>query len=211
MGLTCVHCGNDLEMGMNFCPYCGGTQQAPTTYPWVQPQYQGPQNQLPPYMAGAPYPMAPMPYPMFYNPGPSGGRMAAAAGSILGLIDGILALLLAIILFFDLDFTVFALLLIAGFIMSMVTVIAVFRHWRPPYAVIGPLILVLAGLTFMFMGWWLFFIGLIGFILAIISLALVLAGWRDMSIRADLREEYGSHYGQGPVMPPMSPIPPFER
>jgi hypothetical protein len=148
--------------------------------------------------------------PMYYNPVLTPGRMAAVAGSVVGMIDGILALLFSFIVMFDEWFFLLGVLLMASFAFTIVTVIAVFRHWNPLITLVGPILLVVGGLATLIAGaFFFFFVGLIGFIMGIISLALVLAGWRDMTMRSASKGRYGAMYGQPQGPPTMSMPPPY--
>ncbi len=209
MPTWCPSCGELVEVDMRYCPKCGkeagftavgnpaASYQAPT-HAAAMPAYAAP------YPAG-PYPAAPYPYPYFYKPPLTAKRSATIAGGILMMIDGILAFLLAFVMLFGFE-SWLAILLFAAFTLTIVGAVAAFQCSAIQMAIVGPLVLIGAGLSVMTIDEFLVIIGIIGITLGSISLGLVVYGWSDMKMRMELRRNpqmmaMQSLY-QGGAMPP---------
>ncbi len=194
---------------MRYCPNCGkevgltavgnpaASYQAPT-HAAAMPAYAAP------YPAG-PYPAAPYPYPYFYKPPLTAKRSATIAGGILMMIDGILAFFLAFIMLFGFE-SWLAILLFAAFTLTIVGAVAAFQCSAIHMAIVGPLVLIGAGLSVMTIDAFLVIFGIFGIALGSISLGLVVFGWSDMKMRMELRRNpqmmaMQSLY-QGGAMPP---------
>ena len=198
MDTPCPSCQGLVGAGMSFCPTCGAPSgdQAGATYVQdsaPQPQYA---TFTPPPMATAP--MAyPTPYPYYYaRPPMTGFRMASMAGGIILIIDSILAGMLGIIMMFEWSFLL-GILLIVGLAMGIVGAVSVFLIRLPILGIIGACVLIAGGFVAIFSWWWggLVF-GIIGLIMAIISLVLILVGWGDMQQKALQRDGYGMNAPQ---------------
>jgi hypothetical protein len=180
---------------MSFCPTCGAgvvAQAGAVPFPETasMPQYS---TFTPPPVAAPP--MAyPMPYPYYYaRPPMTGFRMASVAGGIILLIDAILAGIAGVFMLFQ-WFYLEGILLLVGLAMGIVGAISVFIIRFPVMGIVGAAILMAGGLVVIFFvpwGWWI--IGLIGLILATISLALILIGWRDLMEKTAQRFSFSMH------------------
>jgi hypothetical protein len=153
-----------------------------------------------------------MPMPMYGYPPLNYKRGLAIAGGVIMLIDGILATILGILMILIEEFEGFLLgtYLFVCFSFSILGAVSAFRAWRPIYAIIGPVLLIIAGVVIMF-SWWffLFSIGLIGTILGVLSLVFIVISWRDLKERERLRGHYIPFpMAPGFPAPPMQP-PPF--
>jgi hypothetical protein len=198
MDTPCPSCHGLVGAGMSFCPTCGAptVDQAGANYVQdnaPQPQYA---TFTPPPMATAP--MAyPMPYPHYYSRPPmSGLRMASVAGGVILLVDSILAGIVGIALLFDWLFLV-GILLIVGLAMGITGAVSVFIIRLPLLGIIGACVLMAGGAAVIFaIPWSGWIIGIIGIILAIISLTLIMVGWREMQEKALLRDGYGMYAPQ---------------
>jgi hypothetical protein len=205
----CPSCGDLVEVDMRYCPNCGKEvaftavgnpatiHQVPTRGP-VMPPY------AMPFPTG-PYPAAPFPFPYYFRPPMTAKRGSTIAGGVIMVIDGILAFLLAFIMTFGFELSS-GVLLFAAFTMAVVGAVAAFQCAAIHMALVGPLVLIGAGLSVMTVDGFLVIIGIIGIALASVSLSLVAYGWSDMRMRMELRKSLPvigmQSFQQGGAMPP---------
>jgi hypothetical protein len=195
MPTWCPSCGELVEVDMRYCPNCGkevgftavgrpaAAFQVPTQ-PTAMPPYASP-FPAGPYPGGA-YPPFPFPLPYFYRPPMTAKRGATIAGGIIMLIDGILAFFLALIMLFTFELWP-SVLLFAGFTLALVGAVAAFQCAAIHMTVVGPLVLIGAGLSVMTVDEFLVIIGTIGIALAALALGLLVYGWSDMRMRMELK------------------------
>lgn len=117
------------------------------------------------------------------------------------LIDGILAFIFGLPVLFFVGSPVGAFLMIA-FILSMTGATAVFRCESVHLAFIGGLTLAAAGVVVLVMDNDFIIIGLIGLVMAVVSLGLIWIGWEDMRAR----EQWRKKAKEGPITMTQQPM-----
>ena len=201
MSPFCSNCGQPKQDHMRFCPHCGADVGLDTEMgarpPQAVPRYgASPQGQ-------GPWPMAPYPYPMFYRPPMTVWRLSSMAGGIILLIDAIMALMLSVLLVFEIISIGLAVFMLVASITAIISSVGVFMSFNPLYIIMGPLMLLIGAFIF-----WVFepaaaFISIIGSILAIVSVVLLVIGWKDSVARNETRKMglHPSMAGPGQVYP----------
>jgi len=158
------------------------------TYP-VQPP---PVYSVPPQFAQGPYPAPgylPMPY---YYPPPNPKRSAAGSGCIIMILDGSLALLLILVLFFE-AFTAGMFLLFASLVAIIGGALAL-KGIQPLLAAVGPPLLIIASIWLIAISPFFSFFAVIGIVLAAISMGLIMYGWSDLQERVASRNRMANRY-----------------
>lgn len=181
----CSNCGRQVRDEMRFCPDCGNVLEddgGPAMVTGVAP----PSN-VPP-VPGHPYPsMGPYPFPMYMRPPMGGRRLASVSGAVILVIDAALALLVGLIILIDWWDAWVGIILLTGAIMSIISAVAIFLSFNPVLALIGPPLLIMGAIAFWIAEPFAFFISMIGGSLAVVSLVLIIVGWRDSVARYDAR------------------------
>ncbi len=191
----CLSCGRGLLETMKFCPFCG----VPVGATHIGP---GPGGAAPPAYGPSPMlqQMPGMPMPLYAYPPANFRRGLAIAGGVIMLIDGILAMLLGILMIIIEEFEGFLMgtYLLVCFGFTILGAVSAFRAWMPLYAIIGPSLLIIAGVIVM-STWWFatFTVGMLSIVLAVISLVFIAGSWSDLKERDRLR----SYYLRFPMMP----------
>ena len=187
MAEVCPSCGSTIELQGRFCANCGTRLGGPTT--GDQPPSEGlgyPAFTAPPY--GQPLQMYPFPFPYYSRPPMTAARGASIAGGVMMIIDGVLALMAGLLLLFSYE-EVLGTILLLGFVFSVISSVSVFLCRVPPLALLGPVVLMIGGIAFMSIGEeGPFLIGFVGMMIAVVSLGLVVSGFRDMRLREELRK-----------------------
>jgi hypothetical protein len=184
----CLHCGSSLEPDMVFCPSCGQNTAAPAGVagtaqgPWAPPMGPGP---------GYPPTMGMSPYPVMFRPYRNPLQSASVSAGVLMLIAGIFGLIFGTMLLvydaFDqmnyedggstsvlrpVPFFLAAVYLF-GFVLSIVGCYGCFRLMRFEFALLAPLVLMIAYFLGLLYEPFILFVTVEILILSIISLALV--------------------------------------
>ncbi len=175
----CFNCGRQVRDDMRFCPGCGVGLTEDGASPGTPHQ---PINPAPVYAPNQPYP-----FPVYYRPPMSGKRVSTVAGVILLIIDGVLALLLALLAFVDLwDYWVGVILLVAG-VMALISAVAALMSFDPRIILWGPIMLIIGAVAFAISEPFAVPVYVIGAVLAVISLALIVSGIKDSISRHQAR------------------------
>jgi len=180
--------------GMVFCPFCGlrvgegpvapsqvqmGGMGGPPAAPSPYGSWPYPLQQMPP----APFPGYQYPYAYPYMRPPINPRRALAiAGGILLIIGGSFALFIGIVFAFETDWLDSAAFLsiinITAFCLSIVGAIAAFKRFWRLMALIGPAVLIVAGIVALADT---DFFALLLLVLGIVSLVFMGVGYNEMT------------------------------
>ncbi len=147
--------------------------------------------------------MAPYPYPMFYRPPMTVWRLSSMAGGIILLIDAIMALMLSVALVVEWISIGLAVFMLVASITAIISSVVVFMSFNPVYILLGPLMLISGAIIFWVLEPGAVFVSIIGSILAMVSLVLLVLGWKDSVARNETRKAglHPSMAGPGQVYP----------